>query len=82
VIMVPGGEMRSVAHGEGVFWSTDNGKKWSPINWGLPRVKTVAGEKVGTYIERLAVGETYLFAATSEGIVWRLPLADLAGAKR
>jgi hypothetical protein len=63
--------------GQGVFRSTDNGNKWSAVNSGLPLVQTPTGKKVGTFIECLAVNETYLFAATREGIVWRLPLKDL-----
>jgi hypothetical protein len=56
---------------------TDNDKKWSAVNSGLPRVRTIVGSPIGTYIECLAVSETYIFAATLEGIVWRLPLKDL-----
>lgn len=68
---------KSIILGQGVFRSTDNGKKWSAVNSGLPLVQTASGKKVGTFIECLVLNETYLFAATREGIVWRLPLKDL-----
>jgi hypothetical protein len=82
-------------YSRGVFRSTDNGSKWSAINSGLPLVKTrilkEGGTRVnrfwsenylvGTCIKCLALNDNYLFAATWEGIVWRLPLKDLPAGK-
>jgi len=69
-------------HDQGVFRSTDNGKKWSAINSGLPQYKTEAlGLVVDTGINCLALNANYLFAAARDGVVWRLPLRDLPAGK-
>jgi ligand-binding sensor domain-containing protein len=53
--------------GGGVFESTDNGISWSEVGSGLPN----------TFINALAVSQTYLFAGTYQNGVWRIPLSNV-----
>ena len=58
---------------EGVFFSADKGKSWRAINAGLPR---------GSYLRALAVSGANLFAGTSKGEVYRLPLSEVSVKKQ
>jgi hypothetical protein len=56
----------------GVYVSTDYGVSWTDVSAGL----------TNRYIGGLAASDTYLFAATQGGVVWRRPLADLVTSAR
>jgi photosystem II stability/assembly factor-like uncharacterized protein len=53
----------------GVFFSANNGDTWAAINAGLP---------AHVAITALEVCDTNLFAGTSHGGVWRLPISPLS----
>ena len=53
--------------GGGVFLLTNNGASWTAVNSGLTNMA----------VNALAVTETYLFAGTSYGGVWRRPLSEM-----
>jgi len=52
---------------DGVFLSTNNGTDWTAVNTGL----------AGTIVATLVVSDTYLFAGTYGGGVWRRPLSEM-----
>jgi photosystem II stability/assembly factor-like uncharacterized protein len=53
--------------GGGVFLSIDSGSTWNAMNDGLTNLNVVD----------LAVSETYLFAGSYQGGVWRRPLSEM-----
>jgi hypothetical protein len=67
-LIVSGNNIFAGTYTGGVFLSTNNGASW-----------TAAGLKDQS-IFSLAVNESYLFAGTTDSIVWRRPLSDFSDA--
>jgi hypothetical protein len=62
----------------GIFVSNNVDSNWLALNLNLPPAPTSSMNYNPGFIQHCTINKTYLFAALSEGSVWRLPLPEAA----
>jgi len=66
-IAFSGGNVFASTDSGGVFLSSNNGTNWTSVNAGL----------ASAFVAKLVVSDTYLFAGTYGGGLWRRPLSEM-----